>query len=359
MRDLIQHINGGCDPKPRIQPMGTKASLFGPDNRASVDATPGKAHWEEARMAAKQLGIVVGVDGSPPSTLAIEWAARDAEMRNIPLKLVHLVAPVVSTVGPWPELPPPADYLRFQETQAHQIIEEAHKVAVEATSKSHASQIECEVRHAPILSTLVELSKQAEMIVVGSRGQGAMARALLGSVSSGLVRHAHCPVAVIHDEDAHAARSPHAPVVVGIDGSPESELATEIAFDEASRRGVELVALQAWSDTGPLNFAPGHAPIEWANIQAREEQLLAERLSGWRERYPDVVVRKAVVSDRPAPRLLEQAETAQLVVVGSRGRGGFPGMLLGSVSRTVVNSARIPVIVARMHSSMGGESGSK
>lgn len=199
------------------------------------------------------------------------------------------------------------------------------------------------------MPTIVDLSKQADMVVVGCRGQGAVAGALLGSVSSGLVHHAHCPVAVVHDEDPLTSRSPQAPVVVGIDGSPTSELATEIAFDEASRRGVGLVALHAWNDMGPLDFASVNwAPIEWRNIKDQEEELLAERLCGWQERYPDVVVHKIVVSDRPAPRLLEQAQTAQLVVVGSHGRGGFPGMLLGSVSRAVVNSARIPVIVARM-----------
>jgi nucleotide-binding universal stress UspA family protein len=153
---------------------------------------------------------------------------------------------------------------------------------------------------------------------------------------------------VIHDEDSVSAGTPNVPVVVGIDGSPTSELATEIAFDEASRRGTELVALHAWSDMGALDFASMNwAPIEWRNIKEQEEEVLAERLGGWQERYPDVVVRKVVVCDRPGPRLLEQAQHAQLVVVGSHGRGGFPGMLLGSVSSAVVHSARIPVIVAR------------
>ena len=86
------------------------------------------------------------------------------------------------------------------------------------------------------------------MIVVGCRGRGALARVLLGSVSTGLVHHAHCPVAVIHDEDPLMPHPAQAPVLVGIDGSPASELAAAIAFDEASRRGVELVALHAWSD---------------------------------------------------------------------------------------------------------------
>lgn len=185
------------------------------------------------------------------------------------------------------------------------------------------------------------------MVVLGYRGQGAVAGALLGSVSSSLVRHAHGPVAVI-PEEPRLARPPHAPVVVGIDGSPTSGLAAEIAFDEASRRGVDLVALHAWSDMGPLDFPRlNWAPIEWRNLEDEQEKMLARRLSGWQDRYPDVVVHKVVVCDRPAPRLLELAQTAQLVVVGSHGRG-VPGMHLGSVSRAVVNSGQAPVIVARI-----------
>lgn len=287
-------------------------------------------------------GVVVAVDGSPSSTVAVEWAARDSQMRDVALKLVHVVAPIVAPAEGWS-----ADYSQIWEDQARDIVEQARKIAVEAGSP-RAAQLTSEVLHAPVVPTLVELSKQANMVVVGCRGQGALSSALLGSVSSGLVHHAHCPVAVVHDEDPLTTRSPQAPVVVGIDGSPTSELATEIAFDEAARRGVGLVAVHAWSDMGPIEFASVNwAPIEWRNIKDQEEEVLAERLCGWQERYPDVVVHKNVISDRPGPRLLEQSQTAQLVVVGSHGRGGFPGMLLGSVSRAVVNSARIPVIVAR------------
>ena len=296
-----------------------------------------------------QRGIVVGVDGSPSSTVAVEWAALEAEMHNVPLKLVNVVPPLVAAAEGWSDISVPIDYSRFQDDQARQIIDEAHKVAVEAASPDRAPHVTSEVLHAPIVPTLVDLSKQADLVVVGCRGHGAVANTLLGSASSGLVHHAHCPVAVIHDEDPLTTRPPTAPVVVGIDGSPTSELATEIAFDEASRRGVGLVAVHAWSDMGPLDFpSMNWAPIEWRNIRDQEEEVLAERLCGWQDRFPDVVVHKVVVSDFPAPRLLEQAQTAQLLVVGSHGRGGFPGMLLGSVSRTVVNSAQIPVIVARL-----------
>ncbi len=292
-------------------------------------------------------GIVVGVDGSPASTVAVEWATRDAELRKVPLRLVYVVAPTAPAT--WPDIPADAGFGQFREKQAREIIERTYEVAIRAATPSRASQVSKEVLHAPIVPALVDLSKESDLVVVGCRGEGGVTGAVLGSVSSGLAHYAQCPVAVIHDEAARAERTEQAPVVVGVDGSPTSELATAIAFDEASRRGVDLIALHAWSDMGPIDFASmDWAPIEWRNIKDHEEQVLAERLSGWQGQYPDVVVRKIIVSDRPAPRLLEQAATAQLVVVGSHGRGGFPGMLLGSVSRAIVNSARIPVIIARM-----------
>lgn len=290
-------------------------------------------------------GIIVGVDASAPSAAAVAWAAREAESRGLPLSLVHVAPPIVVPTAPWPELPDAAGLAVYEEDRRRQIVEHAHKLAVEAASALPASQLRTTVINGPIVPTLVDLSAHADMIVVGCLGESAVNRTLLGSVSSGVVHHAHCPVAVIHDE---RPTPPDAPVVVGVDGSAASELATAIAFDEASRRNVDLIALHAWTDMGPLEFpSPNWAPIEFENLKAREEEVLAERLSGWQERYPDVTVRRIVVCDRPALRLLEHADAAQLVVVGNRGRGGFAGMLLGSVSTAIVHTAQIPVIVAR------------
>lgn len=288
--------------------------------------------------------VVVGVDGSPSSAAAVAWAAREAEMHDLPLEVVHVVAPPVFTAEEMSSSPAELYALR-QAERAEDILEQANKIAVEAIAPGRFVDVTTKVMHAHVIPCFVDLSRTAHMVVVGCRGEDGEWGALLGSVSSGLVHHAHCPVAVIHGEEPSRAA---APVVVGIDGSPTSVLATEIAFDEASRRGVELVALHAWTDMGPLEFPRTNwAPIEWRNIKEQEETLLSERLREWQQRYPDVVVRKIVVCDRPAPRILEQAQDAQLVVLGSHGRGGFPGMLLGSVSRAVVHAAHVPVLVAR------------
>ena len=288
----------------------------------------------------KRHGIVVGVDGSPASSAAVCWAARDAAMRNVPLTLVHAYNTYVPT---FPQIPLPTGVALYQEEDGRQILEHAVKIAEEAVKGDPKIAMTRALKCSPPVPTLVDLSEEAEMIVVGSNGRGAVGRVLLGSVSSGVVRHAKCPVAVIRDEDPLMPHPLQAPVLVGIDGSPASELATAIAFDEASRRGVELKALHAWSDAQVLEL-PG---FDWQLVQEEAERSLGESLAGWQERYPDVTVHRLLVSDRPARQLIQESESAQLVVVGSHGRGGIARTLLGSVSNAVLHSVRMPVIVAR------------
>ena len=285
-------------------------------------------------------GVLVGVDGSPASRVAVDWAARDAELRDLPLTVVHVMPTEV--MAAWIDVPPTPEFWEMRNRRADAIVAEALSWVDDAISATPRIPVRSSRVSAAVVPTLVDMSKDADTVVVGCRGLGEAQRLLLGSVSTALLHHAHCSVAVIHDEDSLMPDPSHAPVAVGVDGSAASEKALSIAFDEASRRGVDLVAIHVWSDHTD-DFVDGY----WDNMGEWAQEVLAERLAGWAERYPDVTVHRIVEKDRPARRLLDHAEKAQLLVVGSHGRGGFSRLLLGSVSTAVVHGARMPVIVAR------------
>ena len=283
--------------------------------------------------------LVVGVDGSAASDAAVRWAAREATMRRLPIELLNVVAPslISSTMAPNDTI------TQGQETRAREIFGRARRI-VDELSADNPPNVYSELAYAAVVPALVDASKNAQMVVVGRRGPEAFGRHMLGSVSSGLLHHAHCPVAVVHDPGLaeHEIRD-EAPILVGIDGSPASEGATALAFDEASYRGVPLIALHAWSDVGVF-------PIlgqDWRVYRDQGDEVLGERLAGWQQRYPDVQVHRRLVCDVPARWLIDESKNAQLVVVGSRGRGGYAGLQLGSVSSAVVQSADVPVIVVR------------
>lgn len=292
-----------------------------------------------ALATATKHGILVGVDGSAESDAAVRWATCEAVMRAMPVTLMHVVAPVV--VG-WPVGQLYDEMPQWQKDVAQQAIDRARNTLTASLGESDAPDVRIETIYADVVPTLIEASKQASLTVVGSQGMSALGRMLMGSLTTALIQHAHSPVAVIRS-DAERVVEPNADVLVGIDGSPASDAATALAFDEAARRGVELVALHAWSDVGVFPILG----MDWRDREKQGEEVLAERLAGWQEQYPDVGVQRSLVCDRPAYWLLEASERAQLIVVGSRGRGGFAGMLLGSVSSAVAHSAKVPVIVVR------------
>lgn len=283
--------------------------------------------------------IVVGVDGSESARRAVRLGATEAVTRRRPLRLVHaFIWPMLRVAsGPPPGGPPDGGLRR----QAERVVEEA---AAEAASVAPDTPVSTEVVEGSAATVLLGEARTAEMIVLGHRGLGGFSSLLVGSVAVQVSAHADCPVVVaLGDEERHAG-----PVVVGVDGSPLSDLAIGFAMEEAALRGAELVAVHAWSQ--PVSTGPGDmVPLVYdeAALRTDEEQMLAESMAGWSERYPEVPVTRRLVRGRPARVLVAESETAQLVVVGALGRGGFTGLILGSVSQAVLHHGHCPLAIVR------------
>ncbi|MET0474503.1 MAG: universal stress protein [Mycobacterium sp.] len=285
--------------------------------------------------------MVVAVDGSDASKAALVWAAADAGMRRLDISLVHVDSAL------WARLLPEGSRAfvaatRHSELEARDILDDAAAIVSDALGDA-ALAINRELLTGHPVAALVERSRNAAMLVVGFRGHGLLGADLLGPVSDGLVRHAHCPVVVVHASELRDPAAADAPVLVGADGSAASERALGLAFEEAKLRGVELIAVQAWSDHPVFRRGGADQPTDCSAAS----MSLHETLLPWQDRYPGVRVRAVVVCDRPSEELIERSETAQLVVVGSHGRGGFSGMALGSVGSAVVRSVEVPVVVVR------------
>ncbi|MFI6365650.1 universal stress protein [Nocardia sp. NPDC050630] len=280
--------------------------------------------------------VLVGVDGSDAATEALRWAAIDAVRHRAPLHIVYGIGAPMD-FGPGIAFDP-IDYDAYRATGAA-AVNAARDHATAAAAPIGDLDIATFVIDAPPIPVLLDRSKEARVLVVGTRGLGAFRRGLLGSVSTAVARHAQCPVAVIPEPENDKADRLLGPVLLGVDGSPSATRAIEVAYDQAAHREVALRAVLTWSE---FNRYTAHD-----DMQKEAEELLAESLAGYAENYPDLEVERMVVEDRPARCLLAEAEYAQLIVLGSRGRGGFAGMTLGSVSQAVLHATNCPLIIAR------------
>ncbi|WP_405166680.1 universal stress protein [Nocardia sp. NBC_01499] len=280
--------------------------------------------------------VLVGTDGSAVATDAVRWAACEAARHGAPLHIVYSIdAPI--DFGPGLAFTH-IDYDSYRRAGAV-ITDKARESATAAAAAIADFDISTFVVEAPPIPVLRDRSANARLLVIGTHGYGAIGRGLLGSVSTSLARHALCPVAVIPAATGDTRQRARGPVVVGVDGSGGGAHALDIAFDEASRRGAPLLAVLTWSEFS-------HA-VPRIDMRQEAERLLAEAIAGYQEKYPDVRVSRLIAQARPAKYLLETAELAQLIVVGSHGHGGFLGMTLGSVGQAVLHGAHCPVIIVR------------
>ncbi|MGX7826583.1 universal stress protein [Actinokineospora sp. 24-640] len=289
------------------------------------------------------MPVVAGVDGSDSAEHAARWAAAEAARRRVPLRL--LFATDLAAYAHVRGFGVPQGFLRVIEANGHETLE---KLKDSIGSAHPALGIETELRDADAVSALVRESTTAGLIVLGSRGLGGFSGILVGSTAVALATRGRCPIAVIRGKNGDAEPPSSGPVVVGVDDSPTSDLALAAAFDQASSRGVDLVAVRAWQVSTIAAHPHAHQYAQdWAAMETAERESLDERLAGWPEKYPEVTVRRVVSRHRPVPGLLENSQDAQLLVVGSRGHGGLTGVLLGSTSQALIYHATCPLLIVR------------
>jgi nucleotide-binding universal stress UspA family protein len=291
--------------------------------------------------AVNSRAIVVGVDGSGSSLDAVGWAAREAELRGAPLKLVSAYQ-VRALYTSFVALP---SHLGSEEhAAAESILTSASLVARRSVENPNALTITTESIVGPTIQAMLDESSDASMMVVGSRGNGEYFAELLGSVSTAVAVQAHCPVVIVPGSvELHSARGP---VVLGVDASAHNQAAVRLAFEEASLRRTGLRAVHVSTDE--LVSSPDASATDRSDaIMFHGRTVLAESLSGWSEQYPDVAVERTVLHGNVVDKILEVSLRAQAVVVGSSGRSGFSGLLLGSTVRSLAHRVDCPLIIAR------------
>ncbi|MEU2703601.1 MULTISPECIES: universal stress protein [Micromonospora] len=281
--------------------------------------------------------ILVGYDGSADAAVALNWALDEAGRSGRPVRLAYVFEwlTVTGWIGPgvapgvWPD-----------EAARQQVDELVRKAAADAAAERPGLTVHGEVFDGPPALVLQERSADAGMLVLGSRGHGGFGGLLAGSTAVSVAAHAHCPVVVVRDGQAATS----GPVVVGSDGSESALRALGFAVERAAQRDVPLRVLRAWEPPGDRWVPPDFDPEQ---VAASERAAAEAELAPWQESFPDVPVEIEAVPGSASALLVEASRSAQLVVVGSRGRGGLRGMLLGSVSQQLIQHSHCPVAVVR------------
>ncbi|GIJ48116.1 universal stress protein [Virgisporangium aliadipatigenens] len=298
--------------------------------------------------------VVVGIDGSPANWVTWRWATAEAARRGALLRLVCAYR------APWPfekfitgtELGDAA--LSRAETVVTEMVSWARSarpglvVTGEAVCGDPAAVLFAAL-HGSTVSMLSAVAQRAELLVVGDHGQRGFTGKLLGATGLHLAVHARVPVAVVRGR----ADPDTGPVVVGTDGSPGADVAIGTALEEANLLGCGLTVAHAY----PVPAPPWNSEIEPLvydpqRLRAAVRAVTEEQLAPWQEKFPDVPVEIVAAPEDAAGLLVRLSREARLVVVGSRGHGGFAGLLLGSVGQKLLHHADCPVLIAR--TSTGG-----
>ena len=299
-------------------------------------------------MALSNAGIiVVGIDGSEAALVAARWAAVDAIQRGATLRLVHAVQAPPTDAYPEPALLAPQVTAQMRARAAKML-----QVVADRLIEDHSGlAIETVQRDGRPARVLLDQSMNSIATVVGADRENRLVGSLFGSVAARMTARGNGAVVIARPNPLPSNADKTAAVVVGVDGSSHARAAVGFAYEEAALRGAPLVAIHTWNDK-PLEHALGTYPLEInaQNIDDRELRILESELAGWEHKFPQVPVRLRVIRGRPTPTLLRYSTTTgaqptQLIVVGSRGRGGFSGLLLGSTSQALAAHAECSVAV--------------
>lgn len=279
--------------------------------------------------------VVVGYNNPGTQDRAVDWALHEAARRDLPVRILvaaggfRATAPGIGAATPW------------LGDLAEDLVEEARRYA-EANADGLTLAVESSVESPAAM--LVRASHEAQLVVVGRGHHGAASEFFVGSTSAQVVAHAKCPVVVV---DQSWDRGNHGPIVVAVDGSPANESALAFAFERASTLRVPIVAVHAWWLDAPDRFGLTWLSEEQiATIKEAHGRLLEDSVAPWSDKYPDVEVHSLLVRGEPVESIVQESDDAQLIVVGSRGHGGFTGLLLGSVSQGLLHHERpCPLVV--------------
>jgi nucleotide-binding universal stress UspA family protein len=282
--------------------------------------------------------IVTGVDGSAASLDAVRWAARAARLHGLPLEIVHALDCSALLAGG--VAPPPEEMLDALRARAHRSLRTAQELAAAQGVSGAATRLEPD----RAAQALIGASRTAALLVVGGSGHGRcagpVAGSVAGSVAAAVGTHGYCDTVVVRgdtwDEPGAAGR----PVVTGVDGGEASARVLATAFAEARARRAPLVVLHAWADDPAPPADLDHRSVTDAGHRLLADRVLAHDTGG-------VAVERVVVRDHPRRELVDRSATAQLVVLGDRGRGGFPGLLVGSTGQALLHHAGCPVRLVR------------